>query len=839
MRIFLSFFLFLFLLPTVFALDFYGKVVEDNLSGSIPLSDATVIIVELDNIELSDTDGNFVFRDIRSGMYTVKIITLKGLEYDYTIKIDEISTKEDDPFLFIINTVDESIEEEIIITAERNIQIEPNIEEYGAELINNISVVYNDSFNIIVTEAGIFVNEREVGTPFLNDPKNGSFFSYGSLFSVFGGDVSWNRSYIDFFPIPTNTHLSDNTKPIISKESISRVKTIKGVPPGPYGQSLGGTTIVYPEEVKSNRLDIGLDLTDPFLSYRTKINDNTSLFTIARQSISQYTLFPIIDLIAEASGEVSFNIERYLYGDILLSLEYTKDIDRVKLLALAYYDTIDVESSDSFIELTSNNFPYFFGGGLQWSKLLGFNILNEIDIYNYYYVTNIQSELKKKDVGDTRRKIIELDDNIYNVGYSYRGNSTIWKGGIKNIYSQVFFNNHVLNVGSSLDYTTLHANYEDTFYYIDPNDVQTKKYKESSLAKYTLNEKYLKLYVFSQYDYEQSYNRGKTSFSISPGLSWIVQNPNKIYPSIRGDYSVTFSDIHTVSFSSGWSPAFLEELQYINKKVLEKTIKYPEKQSSFVNPNYGIMSFMKYLISPGNHQISVFPYFSWYYDFEGLFSQYRYNVSVDFSDPNYLDGNLRGFSYLPVQYGYGTGLTLRYKYTTDLHGLDISYTLGFVYFKTKEDVWLPASNDYRHTIKLSYLYKIHPAFIISFTNGYIIGTPFTPTVYKKNVITQYNLSPKTGVNTKQINSARSYMPTWTLVPALSGKFIDNKNVSLGYRFSLGDLLAWFQLTDREVKDKETAGSSNKDPSNRKIEFKFSLARWISQLEINVFLTIKL
>ncbi len=834
--------LFLFLCVPVFAIDFYGKVVSSTSSNDASLSDVTIIIIELDAIEVSDTEGNFVFKDIDAGIYTVKIITIEEKEFDYTIEIGTVSSSERDPYLFVLDDISEEFEQEIIVTAERKIQIEPNKEEYDAEFIDNLPVVDNDPFNIITTEAGVFINEKENATsPFLIDPQNGTFFSYGSLFSVFGGDSAWNQAYIDFLPIPSNTHLSDNTKPILSKESISSVKTLKGPPPGRYGQSLGGTTVVYPETVTSHQLDIGVGITDPFLSYRTNLNEHTTLFTMAKQSISQYTLFPLIQLIAESAGETQTNIERYLYGDLFLSLEYTKGADRIKLLTLAYYDTIDVSASNEDVTLESKNFPYFVGGGLQWSKLIGASAFNELDIYSYYYVANVNSEFRRKNIGETRRNIIELDQELYNTGYYYKGNSNVWNTGIKNIYSQSFFDNVVMSIGSIVDYVTLRSNYEDIFYYIDPNDSENKTDKEAALPKYTINEDYLKAYAFFQYDYEELYDRGEMSFSVSPGISWIAQDPSKVYPSVRADYALTFSDIHVLSLFTGWSPAFLEELQYVNRKILEKTIKYQYDETTFTNPSYGTMSFAKYLIQLGDHQLSVSPYFGWYYGFEGIFSQYKYNVVPDFSDPDYANSNIRGFSYLPVKHGFGTGATFRYQYTTDFHILDISYTLGFVYFKTKDDIWLPASNDYRHTIKLSYLYKVNPAFNFSLTNVYTIDTPFTPTVYEKHPSPEFPLTvyPRTGFDTTEINSARSYAPIWSLVPAFSGKFLDNKNVVLGYRFSLGDFLAWFQIDDKEIKDKETAGSSNKDPSNRKIEYTFSPSKWLRQLEISFFLTIKL
>ena len=131
------------------------------------------------------------------------------------------------------------------------------------------------------------------------------------------------------------------------------------------------------------------------------------------------------------------------------------------------------------------------------------------------------------------------------------------------------------------------------------DDITTNKQKDKIL-KYLLNEDYLRLYLYRQYDFEDYFDRGNVKFSISPGVSWIAQVATSVYSSIQSEYATTFSDTYSLFFLRMES-SFFRETTYIDRKILEKTAKYEDSNTSYTDPVYGIMTSVKYLVNFGDH----------------------------------------------------------------------------------------------------------------------------------------------------------------------------------------------------------------------------------------------
>ncbi len=809
---------------TVFSEDYYGSIIQNDE----PVVEATVILIELDIIELSDKEGKFAFFDVDPGEYTLKVITLAADEVDFSFSVNAGQDNSTNPTVFEIvveqSSQAELVEEEIIVTADRDIQQEPNITEYGEAEVENTSLARGDPFSIITSEAGVV--QDDIGNSFLSRviaPSTNSFFTLGTSYSVFGGDSAWNQNYVDFLPVPTNAHYSNSNQPIITKETVGSIKTIKGPPPGRYGQSLGGTVIAYPKDVQNNRLLLGLSVTAPYIGYKQKIGKHATLFAIARQSIERYTILPIIAVLAYDDSDI--NIDLYAYGDYFLSFTYKNQNDVIKVLGLSHYDIIQWNvalnlQNDPF-EGEKQDFPYFFGGGMQWRKVVADRGLHVIDIISYYSVVSLNSQYTLKKLSDDAiKRLKERGETKGTIGYDYDGTSKVWYSALNDSFSWALTDKHIVSTGSSVEYSVLDASYGDTYTYANISNPTDQK--KDVLPKYTINEDYLRLYLYGQYDYEDYFDRGDVKFSISPGVSWIAQSASSLYPSLRSEYATTFSDIHTISFSLGWSPAFLEKLQYIDRKVLEKTVEYTDSKTSYTDPNYGIMASTKYLIELGNHQLSLTPYFGWYYNFHGIFSQFRYRDT----------DATRSYAYKPVNYGYGTGATTRWKYSKNIQSFELSYTLGFSYFYTKDNEWLPSNDDTRHTIGMKYSVSPHEVFTFALSSSFAIDKPFTPNEVVKddkgNLIRQE----------REINSAREYIPVMTLVPSFTGVFVDNKVLTFNYRFALGNLLA-FLTFKRDIKDDKIEGASDKDIDGREYTYDIDANSFTKYLEFSLYLTFKL
>ena len=93
------------------------------------------------------------------------------------------------------------------------------------------------------------------------------------------------------------------------------------------------------------------------------------------------------------------------------------------------------------------------------------------------------------------------------------------------------------------------------------DDITTNKQKDKIL-KYSLNEDYLRLYLYGQYDFEDYFDRGNVKFSIIPGVSWIAQLATSVYPSIQSEYATTFSDTYSLFFLRMESSFFRETTYY-------------------------------------------------------------------------------------------------------------------------------------------------------------------------------------------------------------------------------------------------------------------------------------
>ncbi|NOY09596.1 MAG: carboxypeptidase-like regulatory domain-containing protein, partial [Spirochaetes bacterium] len=275
----------------------YGKVVSFN---GKPVENVQVILTEIDRNTLTDHNGEFAFKKIHRGKYTILFISPV-----YKEKRIRITAPTDKKIIVVLSPVIVDMGK-IIISGKTYKEQNPEEAAFNKDEIERIPTGGNP-FNIIEREGGIVpthISNNDTGNiiPYLPfnpfSGENGGAITPAE-YSFFGAEPIWTKYYYDYIEIPRTTHIYGFPFPpsILQQSSIDSIKLWKGTSPVSIESSNSSVIAVYPlTDISENNLLITPSLTEFSFLLKRKINKNSGVLLGLRKSLFEVTVWPIIDI---------------------------------------------------------------------------------------------------------------------------------------------------------------------------------------------------------------------------------------------------------------------------------------------------------------------------------------------------------------------------------------------------------------------------------------------------------------------------------------------------------------------------------------------------------------
>lgn len=770
----------------------------ETISGTIlsedesPIPLATIVLIELDLILITEEDGSFLFKDIDEGEYTLLVIAPGFVEMQQMIST---------PLTDIVITLEHDVIEMDTIVVKADTGDPSTIANEGvtSEELEQLST-RSDPFDALSHEAGILTEINIMdkrrgggsGSSESNEPKGppGRFsMNQSNEISVYGGESDWNNYYYNYIRIPTNTHTFGYPDPdaVVPVEAVDSIDVHKGAVPVEYGPGIGGVFIMNPKTASEGfELTITPSIMDISGITSFQISDNISgLFSI-NQSILNYTVLPLITSLGNIEskseleeGDTPMSIS---YGDFLLRLSYTPANHYFSFDFLGFYDMWDFDLAFDDAFLLSNYGPYFLAGGLQWIYSASADLSNSLYAFSSVYENKGDFNLYVPD--DETLNITDYENmwnsrvNSYQIGDEIQWNfhpdkSFLW--GVNNRFSDLsgtYTDNWLLedSTGTVLDQTAHDILFEELLY--------------------------------SAYSYAKFFGASQNlNYQAGTGLLWYPFT-GTLRPSLDGEV-IYSQDLWTLAISTGWSPGVIDEFTYIDRRLDELYYELDTETSADQPPMAASVAGLADYRLNNDSSINFSPYFSWYYDLSGI------SMSTSYTD---LDEQ---FVSLDPSYGYSTGFDIGWKTSPgDYWDWSISYAYSWTRYHSTDEGCVAPNTEVRHALKSSAIHN-KGGFLASFNLLVYSGIPFTP-----ELVVDMGDGPV--VIQGDYNSAINYVPQYEFTTNLSYKWsFKHFNMSLFYNSSNWIDGLNFIMTGLDPDLEDQIGASTEDFSSRNYDFSYT------------------
>ena len=783
---------FLILFISLISLSYiYGE----SISGSIkseegyPVPSATVILLELDHIIISDAQGLFLFENIDPGEYTILVITPAFTELEQKVSAP-ISN------LIVVLTPEIIEMDTIIVKASTEDPITIANEGVTSEELELLST-RSDPFDALTQEAGILteidIMTRGRGRDSSDSPSNSApgriSINQSNEISVYGGESDWNNYYYSYIRIPTNTHTFGYPDPdaVVPVEAVDSIEVYKGAVPVEYGPGIGGVFIMTPKTPSETfELTITPSIMDISGITSFQISENINgLFSI-NQSILNYTVLPLITSLGNIEskseleeGDTPMSIS---YGDFLLKLSYAPANNYISLDLLGFYDmwAFDLAFDDAFLQSDYN--PYFLAGGFQWIYSASANLSNSFYAFSSVYTNTGEFDLYVPD-----------DESLYITDYENMWTSDVTSYQFGDEIQWDFLTDKTLLFGLNNRFSDLSGDYADNWVRLDTNE----SIIDQSVHDINFEELLYSIYTYSKF----LGNTESLNYQAGAG-ALLYPNTGSFHPALDGEI-IYSHESWTLALSTGWSPGVIDEFTYIDRRLDE--IYYDlETETSADQPPLAVSTagLVNYRFTEKS-SINFSPYFAWYYNLSGI------STSTSYTDFN---GN---FISLDPAYGYSSGFDIAWNYSpSDYWIFDISYAFAWTRYYSEAEGWIAPNTEVRHALKSSALLT-KGNFNAGFNLLAYSGIPFTP-----EFVGDKGSGPV--LIQGDYNSAIDYMPVYEFTTNLSYKwsfkhfnmslFFNSSNLINGLNFIMAGL-------DPDLED--TIGSSSEDFNSRDYDFSYT------------------
>ncbi len=786
-----SFFLF-FLVINSFALDMSGKVTAENSSK---IENATLVLLELDMITVTDAEGNFDFRDIPEGLYTVLVMApgypeteFPGISAGYPV---------------ILRLAPEIIEmETITVKAEREAVKNINDGVTSEELERQPAG--SDPFDAVVMEEGILDNLNIMTAAVSvsvsqSSPETGSIVlpegrlsrtGYDTI-SVYGGEADWNNYYYDYIRMPSNKHDFGfpEAEPVIPIEAVESIDVYRGAYPLEYGPGIGGCFVLNPIKA-ADGWTVELTPTTSQLAGISTISfsPNVSLLASLTQSILNITTLPFINILLKAETEDDLNSEgtptSINYGDLLLSLRITPPDHQVSVDLTGFYDNygFDLNVNESFFKM--DNIPYFLAAGARWLWSVTPGIGNSLYLFGSLYQNTGNFDY------DFRGEAFYDNISVFHQDWVSRARSLQAGEEVQIAVTP----DTLLLTGATGRISSLYGTLTDDQYAETSEGIILADYSHSILLEDLLA---------SVYGYGKIIGSIKNmDYQLGSGVLWYPETMT-VRPAVEGEavYSLKNSSF---ALSAGWSPGIIDEFSFIDRRLDELYYKLETETVADQPPMTVTGAGQTVFLFNEDDSLKFSPYYSWYYDLTGL------NMSTSYTD---LEDT---FISLEPSEGYSTGIDIKWSSKYGEHfKYDIGYAFSRTRYLTKESGWIVPGTEVQHALKGSATYK-KEGFKAGLKLLIYCGQPFTPEIVQDSI-------PEPVTVLGDYNSAYNYVPSYELTANLSWEdhsdkfdtklFFNSSNLVDGLNFSMSGL---------KEELKSTVGATSADFNSRDYNFDYTL-----------------
>ena len=811
----ISFVLLLTLLPL---LSISGEAISGFIKtgNGAPIPSATIVLLELDQIVISNENGSFLIEDIDKGEFTLLIIAPGFIEKKISVSVPAPSVT--------ITMAPEIIEmDTIIIKADTEDPVAIVNEGVTSKELERLPT-RADPFESLAQESGIltkidnpFQGRRNRSSSTMGPPVSSGRFTIrqSNEISVYGGESDWNNYYYDYIRIPTNKHTFGYPVPdaVVPVEAVDSIDVHKGAVPVEYGPGIGGTFIMNPKTV-SDRFSITLTPSIMDISGISSfhISDNFGILLSINQSILNYTILPIITSLNKieddneegpelVEGDTPTSIS---YGDMLLHITFTPLNQYLAFDLLGFYDewAFDIsvdnisEDTNEIANLNSIYGPYYLAGGLKWIYSATTNFGNYI--YTFASLYNDYGDFKIHFPND--KTIVDgqeiLPATITDI-------TTKWTSSVNSLQAgdeiQWTFNKYTsLLLGANGRLSDLSGTY------IDKRSMVTVVEEGEGID---LNEDPdydipFKETIFSTYTYAKMIGEiPNFNYQLGTGLLWYPEL-GTVKPSLEGEL-IYSKDSWVFALSTGWSPGVIDEFTYINRRLDEIYYDLDTETSADKPPMAASASGMINYKVNEESSLKFTPYFSWYYNLSGI------SMSTSYTD---LDDD---FVSLDPQYGYSTGVDLTWNTKLNKYwDWDISYAYSLTRYFTESLGWVAPNTEVSHALKSSAMINYG-----GFTGGlnFLLysGIPFTPEVVEDN-----GSGPE--VIQGVYNTAVDYIPVYEFTTNLSYKW-QFKKVNFSIFLNSSNWISGLNFIMSGLKDElvNKNGSTTSNFNSRNYDFPYS------------------
>ncbi|HAK46372.1 MAG TPA: hypothetical protein DCO79_10710, partial [Spirochaeta sp.] len=566
--------LFLLSAASIHSLDLNGRVTAE---GELPIADSTVVLLELDLIEVTDANGVFQFRDIADLEYTLLVIAPGFEEKEFSVSV------QNQPIT--LSLAPEVIEMDVIVVKADSEEASDIIKEGVSSEELERQPPRSDPFKSIALESGILkeldiinfnMDSGERGGPgsFTGPvviPEGRFSLSGRNEVSVYGGESDWNNYYFDYIRLPTNKHTFGfpEADAVVPREAVDSIRIYRGAYPVEYGPGIGGLFSLNPKvDIDSWALTLTPSIMDLAGITSFQITDNINMLLSLNQSILNYTVLPIISSLAEieseeelVEGEIPTGIS---YGDFLLRFLFTPPGHNISVDFLGYYDrwTFDLSFEDA--TLNSVYGPYYLALGSKWLSSIGTKYGNTLYLFGSLYkdTGNFDFYLPSVETGFTTDYNLAW---ISNVNSLQAGDEFQW-----NITPDL-----TLLAGLNARISDLDGTYND-------NNLVTENEIELEHLGYS-NDILFDDLLLSTYGYTKIFGR-LDDLEYHTGVGLLLYPETAILkPAVEGEliYSREFSSF---ALPAGWSPGVIDEFTYIDRRLDELYYELESETSVYQPP---------------------------------------------------------------------------------------------------------------------------------------------------------------------------------------------------------------------------------------------------------------
>ncbi len=783
------------LILTLLPLSFISaKVVSGIITAedNSPVSLATVVLLELDQICITEKNGSFRFEDINEGGYTLLVIAPGFAEFQQVIYA---------PLKDIIISLEPEVIEMDTILIQAGDKDPFSIANEGVSTgeLERLST-RSDPFDALSHESGILTEisiiNRESGglsvgteTNDSNAPPGRFSMNQSNEVSVYGGNSDWNNYYYDYIRIPTNTHSFGYPDPdaVVPVEAIGSIDVYKGAVPVEYGPGIGGVFIMNQQkDTEGLKLTITPSLMDISGITSVQITDNIGFLFSINQSILNYTVLPLITSLGNIEskseleeGDTPMSIS---YGDFLLRLSYTAVNHYLSFDFLGLYDMWAFDLSLDNALLLSNYGPYFLAVGFQWIYSSSASLSNSFYAFSSIYKDKGDFDLYSSD--DETLNITKYDNMWTSEVNSFQfGDEIQWN----------FLSNESLLWGISNRFSDLSGVYTDDW---------SLENSGGTVLNQAAHDILFEEFLFSAYSYTKFIGTsGNLNYQAGTGLLWYPLT-GTLRPSFDGEI-IYSQDLWTLAISTGWSPGVIDEFTYIDRRLDELYYELDTETSADQPPMAASVAGLANYQLNKDSSIKFSPYFSWYYDLSGI------SLSTSYTD---LDEQ---FISLDPSYGYSLGFDIGWDTSLgDYWDWDISYAYSWTRYHTDAMEWVAPNSEVRHALKSSAFYN-SGGFHASFNLLLYSGIPFTP-----ELVVDEGAGPV--VTQGKYNSAIDYVPQYEFTTNLSYKW-SFKHFDLSLYFNSSNWIEGlnFIMTGLDSDLEGQIGTNSSDFNSRNYDFSYT------------------